>query len=158
MSDYWHRYFFSAPGILLAFMCLPTLLFAQSSTPVVRLPIADLQKQAQAGDPAAQNELGLRYRLGTDVEKDPAKAIPWFLKAARQGYAKAYFNLGAAYYNGDGVNVNDQDSCVWFMLAADAGDPRGQEAVDRMRRETPPRMVTECVVLTASVLLERRFD
>ena len=68
----------------------------------------------------------MRYRVGDDVDKDPAKAVPWFLRAAKQGYAKAYFNLGAAYYNGDGVAVNDQDACVWFSLSADAGDQRGE--------------------------------
>ena len=151
MRNYWHRYFFSPLGILL--VTSSVLLFAQSSTPAGKLSLADLQKQAAAGDPAAQNELGLRYRLGTDVDKDPAKAIPWFLKAARQGYAKAYFNLGAAYYNGDGVNVNDQDSCVWFMLAADAGDQRGEEAVARTRQSLTPPEMTHCEVLTATAYL-----
>jgi len=119
---------------------------AQDATSVGTLPLPELQKLADGGDPAAQNELGLRYRLGSDVEKDPAKAIPWFLKAARQSYAKAYFNLGAAYYNGDGVPRNDQDSCVWFILSADTGDPRGQEAVERTRREESPRRLMGCEV------------
>jgi TPR repeat protein len=123
---------------------------AQNATSVGNLPLPELQKLANRGDPAAQNELGLRYRLGSDVEKDPAKAIPWFLKAARQGYAKAYFNLGAAYYNGDGVPRNDQDSCVWFILSADAGDPRGQEAVERTRQEESPRRLMECEVTTGT--------
>jgi uncharacterized protein len=153
MRDHWHRYSFSALGILLAFMSLPVLLFAQSSTPAAKLPIADLQKQAAAGEPAAQNELGLRYRLGTDVEKDPAKAIPWFVKAAKQGYAKAYFNLGAAYYNGDGVNVSDQDACVWFILAADAGDQRGEEAVARTKQDFTSVQMTRCEVLVATAYL-----
>jgi uncharacterized protein len=144
-------YSFTVLLLLATSVLLPAL--PQSPMPVAKLPIADLQKMAATGDPAAQNELGVRYRLGTDVEKDPAKAVPWFLKAARQGNAKAYFNLGAAYYNGDGVGVNDTDSCVWFILAADAGDPRGQEAVARARSEMPPRRMTECEVLTGSAYI-----
>ncbi len=128
-------------------------LAAQETTPVGKLPIAQLQKLAETGDPAAQNELGVRYRMGTDVEKDPAKAVSWYLKAARQGYATAYFNLGAAYYNGDGVPANDQDSCVWFILAADAGDQRGQEALARTRQEMSKSRMTRCGVLAATAYL-----
>src|SRR5690242_16641150 len=69
-------------------------LVAQESKPVAKLPIAQLQTLAQSGHAAAQNELGIRYRLGDDVDKDPAQAVRWFFKAAKQGYAKAYFNLG----------------------------------------------------------------
>ena len=115
-----------------------------------KLPIAKLQQLADSGDPAAQNELGVRYRIGTDVDKDPAKAIPWFLKAAKQGYAKAYFNLGAAYYNGDGVPVNDQNYCAWFIFSADAGDQRGVEAVARTRQELPPAQMNRCELLVAT--------
>lgn len=126
---------------------------AQDSVAVGKLPLAQLQKLADGGDPAAENELGIRYRLGTDVDKDPAKAVTWFLKAAKQGYAKAYFNLGAAYYNGDGVSVNDQDACVWFALAADAGDQRGQQAIARTRQEFTRDQTTYCEVLTATAYL-----
>jgi TPR repeat protein len=134
------------------FALLP-LAYAQETTPLGKLPIAQLQKLADTGDPAAQNEMGIRYRLGIGVEKDPAKAIPWFLKAAKQGFAKAYFNLGASYYNGDGVPVNDWNSCVWFMLAADAGDARGQEAVDRVRHEESPGRFKQCEEYAASAYL-----
>ncbi len=129
-------------------------LVAQEAPIVGGLPIEQLQKLAESGDPAAQNELGIRYRVGTtDVDKDPAKAIPWFLKAAKQGYAKAYFNLGAAYYNGDGVPANDQNYCAWFIFSADAGDKRGIEAVARTRQELPPAQMNRCEVLVATAYL-----
>jgi len=134
-------------------LSIATALFAQDSPSVVKLPIEQLQKLADSGDPAAQNELGIRYRVGTDVDKDPAKAVPWFLKAAKQGYAKAYFNLGAAYYNGDGVPVNDQNYCAWFIFAADAGDERGVEAVARTRQELTPARMNRCEVLVATAYL-----
>ena len=126
------------------------LILASQENSLSKLPIAQLRQQAASGDPAAQNDLGVRYRLGTDVDKDLAKAISWFLKAAKQGYAKAYFNLGAAYYNGDGVNVSDQDACVWFTLAADAGDQRGQEAIARTRQAFTSGQMTHCELLTAT--------
>ncbi len=135
--------------LLINLLTLSAIVSAQENS-VAKLPIAKLQKLANSGDAAAENELGIRYRLGNDVDKDPAKAIPWFARAAKQGYAKAYFNLGAAYYNGDGVNVSDQDACVWFTLAADAGDERGQEAITRTRQEFTSAQMTRCELLTAT--------
>ncbi len=125
----------------------------QQTTSVANPSIAELQKLADSGDPAAQNELGVRYRIGADVEKDPAKAVTWYLKAARQGYAKAYFNLGAAYYNGDGVPVNIDDSCAYFIFSSDAGDQRGMEALARTRSETSVRELNKCEVLAATAYL-----
>ncbi len=136
---------------LFASLALP--LSAQSNTNVGKLPMADLQKLADSGDPAAQNEMGVRYRLGSDVEKDPAKAVPWFLKAAKQGYAKAYFNLGAAYYNGNGVPVNTQNSCAYFIFSADAGDQRGTDALTRTRGEMPATEMNRCEVMAATAYL-----
>ena len=136
---------------MLAFAVLIAIpLIGQEPSAVSKLSLDQLQKLANSGDPAAQNELGVRYRLGTDVEKDPGKAIPWFLKAAKQGYGKAYFNLGAAYYNGDGVNISDEDACVWFTLAADAGEQRGVEAVARTREQFTSAQVTRCALLTGT--------
>ena len=121
--------------------------------PAGELSLSEVKTRAEAGDAVAQNELGIRYRLGIDVGKDPGKALAWFLKAAQQGNAKAYFNLGAAYYNGDGVPVNDEESCVWFMLAADAGDARGRDAVERVRRDEKPNGMVQCDAATASLYL-----
>ena len=96
-------------------------------------------------------ELGTAW--ASTYRKDPTLAIEWFHKAAHQGYAKAYFNLGAAYYNGDGVSVDDGASCVWFMLAAEAGDPNGQQAIARTRSEAAPDRIVHCEALTASAYL-----
>ena len=136
----------------LAVVALSTL-HGQESQPVAKLSIAQLRKLADSGDAAAQNEMGIRYRLGNDVEKDPAKALPWFLKAAKQGYAKAYFNLGAAYYNGDGVPVNVQNSCAYFIFSADAGDERGAQALERSRQELPATEMNRCEVMAATAYL-----
>jgi len=53
---------------------------------------------AQKGDPEAQNGLGVMYRLGSGVEKDPQEAMDWYRKAAKQGYAPAMLNIAASYY------------------------------------------------------------
>jgi uncharacterized protein len=132
------------------FLLACSAVLCAQETAVAKMPLPELQKLAQDGDPAAQNEMGIRYRLGNDVDKDPSKAVGWFLKAAKQGFAKAYFNLGAAYYNGDGVKVNDDDACVWFNLAADAGDQRGEEAMARTKQEFTQTQITRCELLTGT--------
>lgn len=135
------------------FLITPFLSIQGQENAVGKMPLAKLQALAESGDPAAQNEMGIRYRLGTDVEKDPAKAIPWFLKSAKQGYAKAYFNLGAAYYNGDGVATNDLNYCAWFIFSADAGDQRGEEALARTRQELSTTEFNRCEVIAATAYL-----
>ena len=146
-----HRYLYSTILLIITFSLLPAR--AQSTKPVGELSMTELQKLADSGDPAAQNELGVRYRTGKGVDKDPAAAISWYLKAARQGYAKAYFNLGAAYYNGDGVSVDDQNYCAWFIFSADAGDERGKEALARTTQELSAARFRRCEVIAATAYL-----
>ena len=46
---------------------------------------------AAQGNPSAQRVLGLMYLNGQGVQKDDAKAVAWFLKAAAQGDVDAQF-------------------------------------------------------------------
>ncbi len=46
--------------VLLVVVVMSISLSAQESSPVAKLPLAQLQKLADSGDPAAQNELGIR--------------------------------------------------------------------------------------------------
>jgi TPR repeat protein len=120
---------------------------AQSSTPVGKLPIAQLQKLADSGDPAAENELGVRYQLGFDVEKNPSLSIEWLRKAAKQGFGRALFNVGAASYNGDGLVATRNAAMYWFLLAEDAGDASGKQAVAQTQSEMSPKDVSATYVL-----------
>ena len=120
---------------------------AQSSTPVGKLPIAQLQKLADSGDPAAENELGVRYQLGFDIEKNPSLSIEWLRKAAKQGFGRALFNVGAASYNGDGLVATRNAAMYWFLLAEDAGDASGKQAVAQTQSEMSPKDVSATYVL-----------
>ena len=82
--------------------------------------INSVRKRAEAGDPAAQRNLGFRYSRGVDVEKDEKKAFEWTKKAAEQGDAKAMFNLANAYANGDGVEKDKEKAVKWYRRAANA--------------------------------------
>ena len=89
-----------------------------------------LLEKAKAGDPVAQNGLGVMYYTGEAVSKtltgqvldnDPELAAGWFYRSAEQGYADAQFNLGLMYANGEGVEQNMHQSVELFKKAAEQG-------------------------------------
>ena len=57
--------------------------------PAIRL----FRPLAEAGNPKAQNQIGLMYRKGEGVQPSPARAFMWFSLAARRGEAKARAGL-----------------------------------------------------------------
>jgi len=57
--------------------------------PAIRL----FRPLAEAGNPKAQNQIGLMYRKGEGTAQSPARAFMWFSLAARRGDAKAKAGL-----------------------------------------------------------------
>ena len=76
---------------------------------------------ADAGDPAAQTNIGFLYYEGKGVPQNYEEAIKWYTMAASKGYADASFNLGVAYYAGKGVARDATQALKWYRAAADAG-------------------------------------
>ncbi|NWJ41350.1 MAG: sel1 repeat family protein [Geothrix sp.] len=85
--------------------------------------LGTLRARAQAGDAAAQFELGDRCHFGRGVPRDPAESARWYRMAAEQGHAGAQVNLGNAYFRGEGLARNVAEGYVWFALAAVNGQP-----------------------------------
>lgn len=75
--------------------------------------------RAQAGDPEAQHDLGLRYAGGRGVPKDPERAVGWYRAAAEQGYGPAQSSLALAYYRGTGVARDRAKAADWYRRAAE---------------------------------------
>ena len=75
---------------------------AEGQTPETET-LAQLQELAEAGNPAAQNDLGWIYQNGRGVPQDDAEAVKWYRKAAEGGYAIAQDNLGWIYQQGRAV-------------------------------------------------------
>lgn len=80
--------------------------------------LTELRTKADKGEAAAQNTLGVMYRKGEDMTKDPVEAVKWFRKAAEQGYALAQFNLGLMYFKGEGVTKDPVEAIKWYRKAA----------------------------------------
>src|SRR3970040_2576815 len=88
-----------------------------------------LVRKANAGEPAAQHELGIRYLQGKGFEADTVKAVLWFSKAADQGFELANFNLGIFAMNGWGMPWNPFQSFGYFKEAGKKNMPEAHFVV-----------------------------
>ena len=97
------------------------LLFLSMTVAVSAQNIAELKKQATAGDAKAQYNLGVAYANGYGVPEDEAEAVRWWRKAADQGNANAQYRLGVSYSLGQGVGKDGAEAAGWYRKAADQG-------------------------------------
>ncbi len=82
--------------------------------------------EAQQGDAAAQNNLGLIYDKGLGVSQSDTEAVKWYRSAADQNHVKAQFNLGVMFERGRGVPQSDAEAVQWYRKAADQGHASAQ--------------------------------
>jgi len=87
--------------------------------------IAELEKSAESGDPAAQLRLGAAYRKGNGVPKNDELAYKWIRKSAEQGDAHAENSLGTMYRLGEGVSRDKVEALGWYQRAARHGSAEG---------------------------------
>jgi TPR repeat protein len=93
---------------------------AVSAAHVADNPTADIVAAANRGDPAAQNQLGVKYATGEDgYPHDDTKAVAWYRKAASQNFAQAETNLGDMYFYGrGGLDQSYPDAMTWYLKAS----------------------------------------
>lgn len=92
-----------------------------------RFPNQVILTQEEAAQAREAFNRGVGHLLGTDnFEKDPDKAIQYFLEAAEIGSVDAQWNLGLLYNEGIGVELNPEEARYWFEKAAKAGHSRAQ--------------------------------
>jgi len=110
-------------------------------------PLTALRRQAEAGDPKAQNQLGFKYSVGDGVTPNFDEALKWYRKAAEQGLAEAQNNLGVKYYNGQGVTQDYAEAVKWYRKAAEQGYATAQHNLGAMyaKGEGVTRDYTEAV-------------
>jgi len=86
----------------------------------------EVRVQAELGNPAAQNLLGLAYANGTGLAADPAAALRWYRAAAERGHAEARVNAGLALLAGAGGTRDPVAAVAYFRAAAAQGNARAQ--------------------------------
>ncbi len=84
--------------------------------------LARIRREAEAGSPSAQRELGLRYQKGQGVTQDYQAALTWYRQAAKQGYDVAQNDLGYLFGNGVGVPKDLAKARHWYGKAAAQGN------------------------------------
>ncbi|MGO8916182.1 MAG: tetratricopeptide repeat protein, partial [Stellaceae bacterium] len=72
---------------------------------------------AQAGNRAAQFDMGAMYDNGRGVAKDVASAVMWYRRAAEQGDGRAAYALGLIYQEGGAVPTDRREALKWFLTA-----------------------------------------
>lgn len=80
-----------------------------------------VREGALMGNAEAQNDYGLMWSMGTEVEKDDVEAVKWFRLSAEQGYAPGQLNLALAFAEGRGIPQNTQEAKRWAKAAAEQG-------------------------------------
>jgi len=86
--------------------------------------LAALRDHANAGEAAAQYELGTRYAEGKVLPRDFKLASDWYEKAAAQNLAPAEYRLGSLYEKGLGVTRNLNRAKELYEKAAARGHAR----------------------------------
>jgi len=97
--------------------------------------IESLRKKAEAGDAAAQCDLGYAYEKGNGVPVDYKTALEWYRKAAAQNLPVGLNNVGAMYAGGLGVPKDEAEAVKWYRKAANLGSEFAQNNLGIMLME-----------------------
>lgn len=107
-------------------------------------------KAAEAGDPAAQNIMGLLSRdgIGPSAEgQDQAQAEMWFRKAAEQNEVKAQANLAHHMGVASPGSTNRVEALKWLLMAFDREEPTATKTYNEISPTLPPGMEGEARAL-----------
>lgn len=91
--------------------------------------------RARAGDPRAEFHLGIMFRDGRGVPRNPQAAMEHFLRAANAGDRDAMTALGWMYRGDPETGRNYPQALQWFERAARAGDRLAQFHLAEMYRQ-----------------------
>lgn len=89
---------------------------------------AALLAKANAGDAAAEVQVGERYAEGIDVTQDYQQAAAWYDRAAKQGNIAGELHLADLYRDGRGKAFarDPAQAAALYRKAADQGDAGAQ--------------------------------
>jgi hypothetical protein len=88
---------------------------------------ANVSKAAIKGDLDAQFHIGEKYLSGqeagtlADKQKQLARAVRWFRRAAENGHVPSQYRLATLYELGRGTPKNYTEASKWYQRAAEAG-------------------------------------
>jgi TPR repeat protein len=98
-------------------------------------PVIDLNQLDAVyrnGKAEDQFKYGQMFYDGKGVDRDYAKAVNWYHRAADQNYPEAQFKLGVMYANGIGVEKNLDRAFSWYSAAASQGHAKARTDYDTL--------------------------
>ncbi|MGV3580287.1 SEL1-like repeat protein [Brevundimonas sp.] len=96
------------------------------------------RRAAEGGDARGMHAFGMYLFDGVGGARNRPEALDWLKKAADQGLVDSQYNVARIYENGDeGIAPNPTQAYRWYLIAARAGDPQAQAAVDRLAPTIP---------------------
>lgn len=99
--------------------------------------LAWLNKAADQNNTGALHTLATTYAFGyAGVEIDKKKAVEYYIRAAKLGYAASQNNLAWSYYQGDGVDKNIYEAIYWATKATERGDYFSYGSLGAIRLDT----------------------
>jgi TPR repeat protein len=122
-------------GLVLALAAAPALAKTQPATQTPARQLAERLKQAKTADPATQFQLGLDYRNGIGVQRDPAQAYKWIRQAAIGNLTEAQYTVGLMDAAGDGTPRKLSDAADWFRKASKQGHLKATILLADMSRD-----------------------
>jgi len=122
-------------GLVLALTAAPILAKTQPTTQTPARQLAERVKQAKTADPAIQFQLGLDYRNGNGVQRDPTQAYKWIHQAAMGNLTEAQFTVGLMDAAGDGTPRKLSDAADWFRKASKQGHLKATILLADMSRD-----------------------
>ena len=115
-------------------------LYAREGTPESLSRASNLYRAAaEAGDFAAQNNLGELFETGRGVAREPAQALGWYRKSAESGFAPAQFNLARLLAFGIGTERDTPAAREWATRAQGQGIAQAGELLKLIADAEKPR-------------------
>lgn len=113
------------------------IIVAPTDSPTAQVPMPDnaptelqaIARDAIAGQPDAEHDLGTIFALGIEVPQNLESAAYWYRRAADQGVINANYDLGMLLELGLGVPRDPAAAVARFRKAADAGHADAQNAL-----------------------------
>jgi len=76
--------------------------------------------------------IGCKYLIGRDMERDEAEAVKWFRLAADNGHAQSQEELGRMYEFGRGVSKDIAEATKWYSRAENQGRGAAKERLNEL--------------------------
>jgi TPR repeat protein len=112
-------------GLVAGWALIPA--FAQTASTAGAGIDASLLARANAGDVAAQVQVGDCYAAGKGVAQDYVQAAAWYRKAADKGDIGGEIHLASLYRDGSKKFPRDMvQAASWYRKAAEQGDASAQ--------------------------------